>query len=628
MSVVAPGSGDFFTPGIRVPQRAILSTRSSGAGLEADGGGVFTVGGDYLRWAGTSMSAPHVAGIAALVLALHPDYTPDDVRAVIRSSARDLGEPGHDRATGAGLADAARALQIPFPSVRALFSAPAPGEVVVPEAESVVVRGALTGPVADAALAFGFGLDPAHFDPIPLAAPLPDHDGELARWDVAALKDGPYVLRLEVSGSDGSHAVEFLPVSLERNTPKRLSTPGAPAFNPTISGERVVWESARGSDESLGLELYEHDWTSGEERLVVSAPGDQRGAQLSGDRLGWLDARDPVSEVRSCRLETSASPCRDRIAGTGPGQDSLNVSRDTLAWSEGPAGGEQLRGCRWRGGQCRELAFPASAARHLDPILHGSRLWWREQDRQGSVVFTCAGFPERCEPVRVDTKGFPLSLAGSRTRLAWANLEDPSPVYVCRVGADGSCPARLVGRFPGFDVDVAISRHRVVWAAPGPGGDLDIYFCEDDAHTGACPVQRLTGSAAQQLNPDVSGTRVVWEDERFGTSAIAGFELPSLDPVPDRRAVAGRRQRISVHGRDPAGGVLALSAAFADGTPLAARGAAFADRGDGTGVLTWTPRESDAGSHVVTFAGHTLGHLTTRTSVQIDVAVRQPRSAP
>ena len=51
---------------------------------------MFIVGDAYLRWAGTSMSAPHVAGIAALVLALHPAYTPDDVRAVIRSSARDL----------------------------------------------------------------------------------------------------------------------------------------------------------------------------------------------------------------------------------------------------------------------------------------------------------------------------------------------------------------------------------------------------------------------------------------------------------------------------------------------------------------------------------------------------------
>ena len=95
--------------------------------------------------------------------------------------------------------------------MRAFFSAPAPGAAVAPEAETVVIRGAVTGPVVDAALAVGFGHDPASFDPIPLASPLPDRDGELARWDVSAREDGPYLLRLDVRGADGSRAVEFLP---------------------------------------------------------------------------------------------------------------------------------------------------------------------------------------------------------------------------------------------------------------------------------------------------------------------------------------------------------------------------------------------------------------------------------
>src|SRR6185503_19756097 len=109
--------------------------RSSGAGIDSDGGGLFVVGGDYVRWAGTSMSAPHVTGIAALILALHPDYSPDEVRAVMRSSARDLGAPGHYRTTGAGLADALAAVQSPRPTVRALFSSPRPGAVLAPRAE-------------------------------------------------------------------------------------------------------------------------------------------------------------------------------------------------------------------------------------------------------------------------------------------------------------------------------------------------------------------------------------------------------------------------------------------------------------------------------------------------------------
>jgi subtilisin family serine protease len=626
VSVVAPGAGDFLASGIDFPQRAILSTRSSGAGLDADGGGRFTIGGEYLRWAGTSMSAPHVSGIAALVLALHPDYTPDDVRAVIRSSARDLGAPGHDRGTGAGLADAARALEIPLPAVRARFAAPAPGALIAPEAETVVIRGAVTGPVAEAELAVGAGVDPARFDPIALASPLPERDGELARWNVSDREDGPYVLRIDVRGTDGSNAVEFLPLTLERNPPVLISSPGAPARAPAISGERVVWESQRDDDgEPLGFELFARDWTVGEERRVVSAPGDQIGARLSGDRLAWLDVRDDASAVRSCRLEGAPSPCREQTAAApfAP-RAGLELSGDDLVWWEGDFPSEHLRGCRWRGGECEALAMPATAGRQFDPILRGSRFWWREGNFP-AVLFTCAGFPERCAPAQIEGSQFATSFAGSETRLAWANLfANPVPLYVCRASEQG-CPPRLIGSFFGGEVEIAVDQHRVVWSAAGPGGDFDVYFCEDDPHTGACPVQRLTASLADQRNPEVSGTRVVWEDGRDGVTAIRGLELPSLDPVSDRSAVAGRPLRIAVRGSDPSGGRLALTASFADGTPLAARGARFTDRGDGTGVLEWRPRASDAGSHVVTFAGRTEGHLMTRTSV--GVAVSSPRAA-
>jgi beta propeller repeat protein len=629
VSTVAPGSGDFFAPGF-FPQRAILSTRSSGAGIDADGGGVFTVGGAYLRWAGTSMSTPHVSGIAALVLALHPEYTPDDVRAVIRSSARDLGAAGPDRATGAGLADAARALQIPLPAVRADFDAPAPGAVIAPEADVVVIRGAVTGPVASAELAVGVGPDPGRFDPIPLAAPLPERDGELARWDVADREDGPYVLRLTALGSDGSRAIEFLPLSLERNVPARLSAAGVFAQAPVISGSRVVWEAeggAAGEDAGdLGIDLFARDWMSGGPWRVVSAPGDQTTARLSGDRLSWLDSRDHLTAVKSCRLEEPNVPCRGQTAAEpfAP-RAGLDASGERLVWWEGDVLSERLRGCTWRGGACADLAMPRPTDRQFDPILRGSRLWWREQGI-GWVLFTCAGFPDRCAPAVLEATRSATNFAGTETRLVWSNaLDDPGPVYLCRASGT-ACPPQLIGTFSGRDLEVAVDRHRVVWSAAGPGGDLDVYFCEDDPLAGACPVQRLTGSAADQRNPEISGTRVVWEDDRDGVTAIAGFELPSLDPVPDRRTAVGRPVRLAVRGRDPAGPTLALSAAFADGTPLSARGAVFTDRGDGTGSLVWTPGSGDVGEHVVTFAGRTAGHLTTRTSARI--AVSRSPAAP
>jgi subtilisin family serine protease len=59
---------------------------------------------------GTSMAAPHVSGIAALVIAsgkLGPNPSPDLVQNHIEATSRDLGRPGFDGRYGHGLVDAA-----------------------------------------------------------------------------------------------------------------------------------------------------------------------------------------------------------------------------------------------------------------------------------------------------------------------------------------------------------------------------------------------------------------------------------------------------------------------------------------------------------------------------------------
>jgi serine protease len=63
---------------------------------------------------GTSMASPHVAGIAALIIAtrrLGERPTPSAVQAHIQGTARDLGRPGFDSRYGWGLVDAAAALR-------------------------------------------------------------------------------------------------------------------------------------------------------------------------------------------------------------------------------------------------------------------------------------------------------------------------------------------------------------------------------------------------------------------------------------------------------------------------------------------------------------------------------------
>lgn len=67
-------------------------------------------GAGYQVSSGTSFAAAHVSGVAALILERKPGLSPDAVRRLLLSTARDLGPKGRDRDFGVGLADAYQAV--------------------------------------------------------------------------------------------------------------------------------------------------------------------------------------------------------------------------------------------------------------------------------------------------------------------------------------------------------------------------------------------------------------------------------------------------------------------------------------------------------------------------------------
>jgi subtilisin family serine protease len=89
------------------------SNRGDYVALAAPGVDIFLPAPDqkYQMASGTSFSAAYVSGIAALMLERDPALKPDELRALLAKSARDLGSPGRDDLFGAGEADAYAAVQ-------------------------------------------------------------------------------------------------------------------------------------------------------------------------------------------------------------------------------------------------------------------------------------------------------------------------------------------------------------------------------------------------------------------------------------------------------------------------------------------------------------------------------------
>ena len=149
VDVSAPGGQTFADANGDGISDGVLST--VGLSLNASG---------YAQFNGTSMAAPHVAGVAALMKSVHPNLTPDEFDEALnnRTIVLDVGSTGRDDSFGTGLIDAFSAVRI-AEQLAGISPTPQPNEPLPQPAEPIA--NAVTSPTS---LNFGSGLLSLNFE--------------------------------------------------------------------------------------------------------------------------------------------------------------------------------------------------------------------------------------------------------------------------------------------------------------------------------------------------------------------------------------------------------------------------------------------------------------------------------
>jgi subtilisin family serine protease len=209
-----------------------------GVDVTAPGSGIYTtdMNGSYSGgWNGTSLAAPYVAGLAALIRGLSPTLTAEAVMAEIRNTAWDIDplNPGYESKLGSGRIDAYQALA----GVISRLTSPANGDHVRGAVEIRGIAGgwnfksyrleALQGSTVEATINNSL---------------ISVESGTLGTWDTAGL-NGQYTIRLSVVTNDLITDEATVEVVVDNISPEAAIT--SPVSGAVLIGQITISGKAR-----------------------------------------------------------------------------------------------------------------------------------------------------------------------------------------------------------------------------------------------------------------------------------------------------------------------------------------------------------------------------------------------
>jgi len=287
--------------------------------------------------------------------------------------------------------------------------------------------------------------------------------------------------------------------------PVQVTTDRSDQIAPAIGGDRIVWVDGRDG----GADIYLYDIVGATETRITNGTAVALWPDISGNRIVWQDNRSGAPDIW---LYDTATGNETRITDAPGGQVVPAIDGDTVVWLDnraGPAGGIYAMNLTTRTA-VRVSSGPVQGNPLIvSPDVSGGTIVWADGSGGNYTVFAVR---DAAEPVALanDTalQGFP---AVASDRVVWSEIRNGSASLVVHNLTTGE-EERVWGRPPGMAVYPDIAGDLVVWQnATGQDTD-DIYLLDLAAEK----TLQVTDDDALQLLPRVSGSRVVWMDNRSG----------------------------------------------------------------------------------------------------------------